>query len=300
MIGVTGGTGFVGTRVVDKLIQNGEKVVLLSRRHEARHDQITACGKLEQRHWDASSGELPQLDGIENVIHLAAYLPTNYSDPKEAPACVQTNVLGTLALLQSAEMHGCRHVTMMSSGNVYTQQENSASESSPTYPSLRGSFYLGSKLLAETWVRHFETRGLKTLVLRPSAIYGPNMKGGVVRLLVDRMKAGERVTLEGEGKFSSDLVYVDDVVDTCFLGAKRHVSGILNVGSGEATSVVQLARVVATELCVSFDKLVQLQPSSTVRTGFSALAIDEVISTLKLQPTLIEDGIRKMIAEEAL
>ncbi len=299
MIAVTGGTGFVGKRLVDRLVRDNKRVVLLSRGAGAVAGTTNDVVQFEYRHWDASSGELPPLEGVERVIHLAAYLPQNYTDPSEAQACVQTNAIGTLALLQSAEKFGCSHVTMISSGNVYKQQANTVSESSLAYPDQRSSFYLGSKLLGEIWVRHYATRGLKTLVLRPSAIYGPRMNGGIVRLLVDRMRCGQRVSLQNDGRFSSDLVYVDDVVQACLIGSQQQVTGIINVGSGVTTSVKQLAHMVSDALGVSFTELVELQSEDASDVGFSALAVDRLASALELHPTCIEDGIRQMIAEEA-
>ncbi len=299
MIAITGGTGFVGRRLTEKLIRRQQKVVLLSRRRDETYCHRADPGHIEYRYWNASSGELPPLEGVERVIHLAAYIPKNYSDASEAQACVQTNVMGTLALMLSAEKFGCAHVTIMSSGNVYKQQAASASELSPTYPDQRSSFYLGSKLLGEIWGSHFATRGLKALVLRPSAIYGPGMKGGIVRLLIDRLRAGEEVVLQNQGRYSSDLVYVDDVVNACLMGSTHQSTGILNVGAGEATTIAQLARVVSKTLGVSFEELISLQPANSSDEGFSALDVGTLIATLGLYPTKLDDGIAKMIAEES-
>ena len=128
-----------------------------------------------------------------------------------ARACLEANALGTLTLLQQAAAQGVGHATVVSSGNVYRFDDDApVVETAPTYPSERAAFYLGSKLLAEVWARHVaSTTSLRVAVVRPSAIYGPGMRGGVVRVFVDRLRGGEPVQVQEGGAFASDLVYVD-------------------------------------------------------------------------------------------
>ncbi len=270
MIAVTGGTGFVGNRLLQKLMASGEKIVLLSRssQYPSLHQSLLGIGEI--RTWDAASGECPPLQDIHTVVHLAAYLPKNYHDPLEAEACLRANALGSLNLLQACLAFRVEHAILCSSGNVYKRSSQPADEAAPTYPDGHGSFYLGSKLLSEIWASHFASRGLKTMVLRPSAIYGPGMKGGIVRMLVDRLATGQRVTLQNQGRFSSDLVYVDDVVEACLSGLRQQSVGIFNVGSGKVTSIADLARHVADALNVNFDDFIQLEPANGGDIGFSA------------------------------
>ncbi len=299
MIALTGSTGFVGTRLLRNLIANGEQVVLLSRQStdaDRKDTQGTAC---QVRHWDAASGERPPLQGVRTIVHLAAYLPKNYNDPAEAEACLRINTLGSLRLLQACEEHGVEHAILCSSGNVYKRSALPVDERALTYPDGHGSFYLGSKLLGEIWASHFSSRGVNTMVLRPSAIYGPGMKGGIVRTLISRLSCGQSVTLQNQGRFSSDLVYVDDVVEACLSGIKLQTTGIYNIGSGTVTSIAELAGHISNALGINGKDLIQLEPADNSGIGFSALAIDRMKSILLVTPTSIADGVRRMIKEEA-
>lgn len=282
MIGLTGASGFVGRRV---------------RRRLADRSVVTLGRSEADRPWDATGGP-PDLTGITHLLHLASHLPSDYADPGAARACLEANALGTLTLLQQAAAQGVGHATVVSSGNVYRFDDDApVVETAPTYPSERAAFYLGSKLLAEVWARHVaSTTSLRVAVVRPSAIYGPGMRGGVVRVFVDRLRGGEPVQVQGGGAFASDLVYVDDVVDGLIAASQGEADGIFNLGSGRRTSTLELATTIAGLVGAPSGQVEVL--GAPAPGGFAALDIGQARQVLGYRPTALRDGLRAMLEEE--
>jgi len=286
MIGVTGATGFVGRALLERLHAEGVPLVTLGRGSDA------------DRHWDAGAGQPAPLEGLSAVVHLAAYLPSDYADPAEARQCIEVNAMGTLAVLRAAEQHGVDHVVTTSSGNIYTPQEGSATEASSAYPDRHAAFYLGSKLLSDLWTSHFAHRGLRTTVLRPSSIYGAGMAGGVVRIFADRLRRGERITLNNGGQHVADLVYVGDVAAACHEAVRQQATGRYNVGSGVGTTIGELAYTLCDLLELDPASHVVLEPQTGPPTGFSPLDTTR-LGQLLPQSTALRDGLAAMLEGEA-
>jgi UDP-glucose 4-epimerase len=284
VIAVTGATGFVGRRVAAHLRAGATDYLTLGRSPSA------------DRHWNATDAP-PDLVGVDAVLHLAAHVPASYNDPTRARLCLEVNALGTLSLLQAAEEQGVGHVVVMSSGNVYTPADTPRDESAPTYPHRAAPFYLGSKLLAELFASHYASRGLATTVLRPSSIYGPGMRSGVVRIFVDRLRAGEPLRLDNGGQHRSDLVFVDDVATAAETVVHRRLHGIFNVGSGGTTSILELAQALCELMGRPAREFLDVQPVEGPPTGFAPLDITSSAGTWS--PTPLREGLQKMLEAEA-
>ena len=174
------------------------------------------------------------------VVHLAAQADVGTS--VEQPLLdLEVNVLGTLNVLEAARAHGAQVVFSSTGGAIYGECTRPAREDDPREPA---SPYGTSKLAAEeylaTWNRLY---GSGHVVLRFANVYGPRqlakLEGGVVAIFSDRLRAGEKVTIFGDGGQTRDYVYVGDVV-AAVLAAIGREGGTFNVGTGVETSVVEL------------------------------------------------------------
>ncbi len=276
---VTGASGFVGRALVQRLEADGREVVV------------------PPTSWRAPERPPPELlRGIDAVAHLAAYLPSDYGDPSEAARCLQVNALGTLELLLAGSEAGVPHAVVVSSGNLYAPAER-VDEESLAYPASRASYYLASKLCGEVWAMHLDERRLIDVsVLRPSAIYGAGMKGGVVRLFADRLRTGQPIRLDDGGRHRVDLVHVDDVVDAIIAAIDHRARGIFNVGSGVTTAVSELAWALV-ELEGADPALVVVEPAGEgAPSGFAALDITKATRTLGYRPTALREGLARMLS----
>jgi UDP-glucose 4-epimerase len=243
---VTGGAGFIGSNLAERLIGDGVQVRVL--------DNLTT-GFLENLKpflgdIDFKQGDVRDLDtlqevmvGVEVVFHQAAVVsvPKSVEDPIET---AMVNDLGTLHVLEAARRAGVRRVVFASSCAVYGDlpqlPKREDVETKPLSP------YAASKLHGETHaVLYGDLYGLETVCLRYFNVYGPKQDptspySGVISIFMDRAVRGELPTIFGDGEQYRDFVYVADVVQANLLAAYRdNIAGaIINVGTG--SSVVSL------------------------------------------------------------
>ena len=235
---VTGGAGFVGSHLVDALVARGDEVTVI--------DNL-ASGKRENLNDAAAFLEHDILEGIDAagadvVFHLAAQADVQTS-VRRPDYDAEVNVVGTVKVAEAARAAGAQVVFSSTGGAIYGECDEPAPESSPLNPL---SPYGIAKLCAEEYLLGWNRiHGSKNVVLRFANVYGPRqdsgLEGGVVSIFLERMARGEDTTIYGDGLQERDFVYVGDVV-SAILAAVGHAGGVLNVGTGEATSVLDLHR----------------------------------------------------------
>jgi UDP-glucose 4-epimerase len=177
------------------------------------------------------------------VFHLAAQVDVRRS--VEAPSAdAQTNVLGTITVLEAAAAAGARRVVFSSTGGaVYGEAEVIPTPETETPRPL--SPYGQSKYAAEGYCELYAcARGLSTVSLRYSNVYGPRQdphgEGGVVAIFCGCLAEGRRPTVFGDGRQTRDWIEVSDVVHANLLGADATLTGTVNIGTGHETSVLDL------------------------------------------------------------
>lgn len=249
---VTGGAGFIGSHLVEELAPGNEVIViddLSSGRMENIEPFLEMPGVSFLRE---SVTDLPLLQkifqGAAYVFHLAALTQVQQSvaDPLAAD---ETNTRGTLNVLLAARDNKVQKVVYASSCSVYGDNTGTSSqrEDLPPHPL---SPYAVTKLAGELYCRVFtEIYGLPTAVLRYFNVYGPRQNpdsqyAAVIPIFIKRVLAGLPPVIYGDGAQVRDFIFVKDVVRANLLAAVTDFPGPVNIGTGRATSVKQLAETV--------------------------------------------------------
>jgi len=244
---VTGGAGFIGSHLVDRLIQEGHEVVVVDNLSTGKRRNLNRAArffKLDIQSWRLERvfrNERPNV-----VMHLAAQMDVRKS--VEDPVFdAQVNVLGTLNVLQQAVRHGVRKVVFSSSGGaIYGEQEiYPAPESHVTRPL---SPYGISKLCGEQYLSYYQrVSGLQMVNLRYANVYGPRQdpdgEAGVVAIFIQKLLNNEQAIVNGNGRQTRDFIYVEDVVEANLAVMGQETQGTYNVGTGEETSINDVLRI---------------------------------------------------------
>jgi UDP-glucose 4-epimerase len=235
---ITGGNGFIGTALVQKL-RNTHNITIL--------DMSVCQVPFENVHY--VQGNFSNKDLLRNilpeqdmVIHLAhSTVPSNsIQDPIFD---VETNVIGTLHLMQAMEECGVRRMIYMSSGGaVYGPSDTPVAEDAPLKPV---SNYGIGKATIEYYVRQFEMNGrLDAVILRPSNIYGPRKdkigQHGVISTILHCLKHDKPFHLWGSDQITKDYLYIEDFCDATDVIINQFNTGTYNIGSGYGITLLQL------------------------------------------------------------
>jgi UDP-glucose 4-epimerase len=249
---VTGGAGFIGSNLTDRLLAEGHEVTVvddlstgkLHNLHEARRNPDLP---LSFQRVDITSNALERVFSKfspEVVLHLAAQIDVRRSveDPVRDAL---VNLVGTVNLLESSRRHGVRKIVTATSVAVYGEPSPEELPIAEDYPGHPQSPYGASKRGAEEYLYTYEALyGLRWTCLALSNVYGrrqdPGGEAGVVSVFGGRMVADEPVTIFGDGEQTRDFVYVDDVVHGFMLAMDRGDGLRFNIGTGEQTSVNEL------------------------------------------------------------
>jgi UDP-glucose 4-epimerase len=247
---VTGGAGFIGSHLVDRLLMEGHHVVVLDNLSHGRRKNVPKGAKLVKL--DIRSPKVAQvLKRVrpQAVFHMAAQMEVRKS-VEDPMFDADVNLIGLVNVLKAAVEAGCPRVLFASSGGaVYGEQEDfPATEAHPTRPL---SPYGVTKRAGELYCDYFATLGLKCASMRLANVYGPRQdphgEAGVVAIFAEKMLKDETPTINGTGKQTRDYVYVEDVVDAFHAALTHDLEGAYNVGTGVETDVNRLYELLAAE-----------------------------------------------------
>ena len=251
---VTGGAGFIGSRLVGRLLAEGCEVTVLDSLLAGTNENLMEhLGNSSLRMVKAdvrnSRAVKKAVSGASTVFHLAALVdvPLSVEDPVLTE---DVNVRGTLSILEASLAENVDRFIYVSSSAVYGEaQYLPINEEHPTTPL---SPYGVSKLAAENYCRNYhEIHGLETCCLRLFNVYGSrqhaNSYSGVISTFIRKIQNGESPVVYGDGKQTRDFIHVEDIIDACMLAMKTvHIDGgTFNVGTGKPTTIKELADIIA-------------------------------------------------------
>ncbi|HEX2388519.1 MAG TPA: NAD-dependent epimerase/dehydratase family protein [Solirubrobacterales bacterium] len=255
---VTGGAGFIGSNLVDALLETGADVLVVDDLSTGRRTNLDGAAARGAELAECDIADRPRLedaiDGFvpDRIFHLAAQ-----ADVRKAvadPAFDATvNVLGTINVLETARSHGAPVVFASTGGAIYGEGAGRQLPFPEEAPSLPETAYGASKFAGEVYLGLYRRlHGLAGVALRFGNVYGPRQdphgEAGVVAIFCGLLREGDPLRVFGDGEQTRDYVYVADVV-AAILAAERllgregaAVAGPYNIGTGVETSVLDLAR----------------------------------------------------------
>lgn len=247
---VTGGAGFIGSHLVQTLVEQGRSVRVLDNCETGRIENLDpwrdSIELLEQDLCD--TGACAQaVDGVDFVLHQAA-IPSVPRSVQEPVRTTEVNVMGTVRLLQASADAGVKRFVFAASSSVYGDQD--APKKVETLPTMPLSPYATQKLAGEQFCQHFATYyDLPTVCLRYFNIFGPRQDpnspySAVIPLFIRAMAAGEAPDVDGDGLQSRDFTYVANAVRANILAteapAERVAGKVFNIACGEAFTILDL------------------------------------------------------------
>lgn len=298
----TGGAGFIGSHLVDRLLSEGHKVTVWDNfstgvpENVQVHDNCILPRFIDVTEMHTMLHSLSaHVYPYDYVFHLAAQINLRHSiqDPIDD---AETNIIGTLNVLKAIKKHSpnCKFIFTSTGGAIYDPQEPLPwVEHSKTVPE---SPYGLAKLSAEgyirlTWDNH--------TILRLSNVYGPRQnphgEAGVIAIFLDNMLKDKSIKVFGDGLQTRDFVYVDDVVDALMLTIDNPMKGIFNVSSGDRINVNQIAKLLFRLTKKDTEKL-ENHPAIEGELRHSGLSHHKISGCFGWRPkTVLYDGLKKTV-----
>lgn len=275
---VTGGAGFIGSNLVDSLLEAGHSVVVLDNLTTGKRENLNPQAKFVEMSIDDPGVEaVLRENSIEIVFHHAAQIDVRKSI--ENPRYDATvNILGGITLLESCLAAGVTKMVYASTGGaIYGEPGADHLPAVENTPVKALSGYGVSKYTFEHYMRLFrELHGLQTCTLRYANIYGPRQdpkgEAGVVAIFTDKLLAKEAPTIFGDGEQTRDYVYVGDVCRANLMAAEKLDGGTYNIGTGVETSVLELLKALqdVTDSSDVTAKFEPARPGEVLRIALSA------------------------------
>lgn len=303
---VTGGAGFIGSTLVDRLLAEGHSVTVVDDLSRGRLENLADAREAGDRFTfhelgltDPAIADVVEQTAPELVFHLAAQIDVRASveDPVRD---AQVNVVGTVRLAEAARRAGVRRIVFTSSGgSIYGPvTELPVAESRSVDPL---SPYAAGKVSGEIYLEMFaRLYGLEWAAVAPANVYGPRQdphgEAGVVAIFSQRLLAGQPTRVFGDGGNTRDYVFVDDVVDA-FVRASTEPAAVglrFNVGTGVETSDRELHTLVAGAAGSADDP--EYAPARLGDVARSALDASRAAEILGWSPTVpIREGVARTV-----
>lgn len=256
---VTGGAGFIGSHIAERLTSLGHEVTVLDDLSTGSRENLHSFSNRPNFLFCQSSildlpllRELIKSHRIEQICHQAAR-PSVARSIEDPMATHATNVTGTLNLLMAAREAGCERVVIASSSSIYGNTPVLPKQEEMNYQPR--SPYAASKVAGELYLQVFHIAyGLSTIGLRYFNVYGPRQDpnshyAAVIPKFIKLALKGEPLPIEGDGSQTRDFTYIDDVVNANLLALMvPELHGeCVNIGYGEQTSILSLAKTIISQ-----------------------------------------------------
>jgi len=246
---ITGGAGFLGSHLTDRLLKDGNQVIVIDDFSTGKMENLQVDHKnlsVYNRSIIEDIGNL--FERVDIVFHLAA-LTRPQESIKEPKLYNYINIEGTLNILNNCNKHKVKRLVFVSSSSLYGEQDKLPTPES-AIPNPMSPYAL-QKLMGEQYCKLFErVHGLEANYIRPFNVFGPRQdpEGGyaaAVPKFIDMLKKGETPYITGDGEQCRDFVSVDDVIDLMVLASKSEVYGkAFNAGSGKNITINELYKTI--------------------------------------------------------
>jgi UDP-N-acetylglucosamine/UDP-N-acetyl-alpha-D-glucosaminouronate 4-epimerase len=244
---VTGGAGFIGSHLAEALLRDGHRVRVIDNLSTGKRERVPVGAEFILADFTDLEEIRPHFEGVDGVFHVGALprIPLSIDQPIET---MQANVMGTLHVLVAARDAGVKRVVYSASSSAYGAQEELPLR--PEMPANPLNPYALHKYIGEKKCEMFSRfYGLETVSLRYFNVYGPRMadEGAyvtVISVFKRQKKAGEPLTIHGDGEQTRDFTHVFDVVRANMLAMASPNVGkgeVVNVGAGERHSINKIA-----------------------------------------------------------
>lgn len=294
---VTGGAGFIGSNVVDRLIKLDKDVIIIDNLSTGKKENIN--NKAKFYNIDLTSKEIIKIfkkHNIKKVIHLGAQIDVKQSvdDPIFDS---EVNILGSINLFQNCIKYGVKKIVYASSAAVYGEPNYLPLKED--HPIKADSPYGISKYTPEHYLRYFSSEhDLEYMILRYSNVYGPRQsstgEGGVIAIFIDRMLKDKRPIIYGDGKQSRDFIYIEDIVNANIEALNTAHRKTLNISTRTETTVNRLVKIINEELDKDLKPIYEDKRRGDIRC--SILDNSKALKYLDWEPEYdIKEGIRKTI-----
>ena len=305
---VTGGAGFIGSHMVDRLVKDGYRVKVFDNLSTGRLDNIhryLSSGQIDFVKGDIRDSSLVQktLKDVDLVVHFAAQISVPFS-VKNPDLTFDVNLLGTLNLLRSSIKENIDRFVFISScavcGDTKFLPVNEEAQTNPISP------YAESKLIGERYCLGFSERKLlRSVVLRFFNVYGPrqglNDYSGVITRFIEFSRKRLPLVIYGDGSQTRDFVNVNDIVEAVFASMKsvKAEGEVFNIGSGKPTSIGELAKTVS-ELS-ELDLKIRYEKSRAGDIKDSYADISKAKALLGFEPKVsLKDGLRTLFNDKTV
>ncbi|WAM35266.1 NAD-dependent epimerase/dehydratase family protein [Caldicellulosiruptor acetigenus] len=293
---VTGGAGFIGSHIVDKLIERGYDVCIVDNLLSGNVCNINPKAKFYQLDIRDNLEKVFEENKIEYCIHQAAQVSVAKS-MEDAYLDCSINVLGTVNLLDYCAKYKVKKFIFASSAAVYGEPEYiPIDENHPLRPE---SFYGLSKLTSEEYIKMFAHNfNFEYIIFRYSNVYGPRQdpfgEGGVVSIFCERMQSSKDVIIFGDGTQTRDFIYVEDVAEANCVALETSVSGTFNLSTGKNVSVNELFEILSG--LTGYKKSPVYQPKRPGDIAHSCLSNNLLKSVLGFSPQFsLLEGLKKTV-----
>ena len=303
---VTGGAGFIGSHLVDHLIDHDHNVIVVDDLSSGSTDNLSRWigdERLRFVRWDITGPldgceELASCGGIDCIFHLAARIDviTSFDEPLDD---ARRNYIGTLNVLEFAREHGCKQVIFSSSAAVF--EDNGMVPIDEDFPKSPLSPYGFHKLMSEGLLRLYgDHHHMRNASMRFFNVYGPrqdpsNPYSGVISKFIQMCMDRKRLIIFGDGEQTRDFVFVEDVVRTLVRGYERGATGQYNIGTGTETSINELASTIARGFDTDPGRELKGERKGEIRR--SCADIGRMEKELGIGPdTTLADGIERTIS----
>lgn len=293
-IAVTGATGGLGQHLLAEALGRGHRVIAFARGHREEREQGVVWHPLDLL---SPPADLPaMLKGADVVIHLAAKIAGEATDPQTEQELWSVNVLGTRAVIKAMREAGVPRLVLASTANFYSPALAEATEETPVAPESR-TLYLGSKAVQE-WTAHSLCRdhGIGCATMRIASVFGHGQN--IVDLFARRLAAGESVTIHDDGAFGADFVPTGDVVAGLLLAAEKGLTGVYNLSSGQRTLLLDMARDLARLTGRAADAVHIVPASGKADAGFPAINCAR-LRAQGYQPTPRAEALARLVRQAA-